>query len=169
MEPPFGPYAVGPATPGPYSAPPSPFDVGTFFAQTASPFAPARPAVQPTRGPDPALAVAQQFVQANSRLTADELRARQSPNTLTIVDKTIKVGPRGGGSYLTGEIDPRTGKPRRNYLKKHQKEQCREGTLAGSGNSCPANITGYKTGGVTRTEEAALAVMARRGRAARTQ
>lgn len=58
------------------------------------------------------------------------------------VEKQIQVGKRGGGYYIKRHPD---GRETRVYLKKYQREQCSLGSLPGSGNTCPAHITGYGT------------------------
>lgn len=101
--------------------------------------------------PGTALQAAYDFLAANSVVAAREARATPWPGTLKPVIKDVEKGPRGGGFYYT-EHGTKV------YLKKKQRDQCRDGTLLGSGGVCP-DITGYAPRGAAPAEEAALDVL----------
>lgn len=117
-------------------------------------------AVVPNAGPRPqasrnppgvALQAAYDFLAANNVAAANEARATPWPGTLKPVIKDVEKGPRGGGFYYT-EHGTKV------YLKKKQRDQCRDGTLLGSGGVCP-DITGYAPRGAAPAKEAALDVV----------
>ncbi|AVK76983.1 hypothetical protein pmac_cds_295 [Pandoravirus macleodensis] len=101
--------------------------------------------------PGAALQAAYDFLAANNVAAANEVRATPWPGTLKPVIKDVEKGPRGGGFYYT-EHGTKV------YLKKKQRDQCRDGTLLGSGGVCP-DITGYAPRGAAPAQEAALDVM----------
>lgn len=136
-----------------------------FAASTAAPAARAtlitgsRPP-QTTAPADP-LEAAYRFLAANGALAAAEVRDTPWPDALKPVAKDVEVGPRGGGFYYKTHPDGRKTKV---YLKKKQRQDCKEGVLLGAGTTCPAaKITGYRERGTTRAEEAAATAIALMG------
>jgi exoribonuclease R len=112
---------------------------------------------QGSAGPTPqqieALLAVDRLLAANRALLADEAQETPWPTALKPVAKDVTVGPRGGGFYIKTHPDGRRTKV---YLKEKQRRDCQEGTLIGSGITCPAaKITGYRKRGTTRAQEAA--------------
>ncbi|AVK74792.1 hypothetical protein pqer_cds_370 [Pandoravirus quercus] len=150
---PFGPRTMAPR-------------LGAAGAPTAVPFAastataPARTALtmrsQPSQtltATDP-LEAAYRFLAADSALAAAEILDTPWPGTWgEPVAKDILVGPRGGPFYIKTHPD---GSETKVYLKKKQRQDCKDGVLIGAGTTCPAaNITGYRERGTTHAEKAA--------------
>ncbi|AGO84056.1 hypothetical protein psal_cds_379 [Pandoravirus salinus] len=107
------------------------------------------------------LEAARRFLAANGALAAAEISEAPWPDALKPVAKDVEVGPRGGGFYYKTHPDGRKTKV---YLKKKQRQDCKDGVLLGAGTTCPAaNITGYRERGTTRAEEAAATAIALMG------
>lgn len=114
-----------------------------------------------------ALDAAYRFLAANGALAAAEARDTPWPGALKPVAKDVEVGPRGGGFYYKTHPD---GTRTKIYLKKKQRQDCKDGVLLGSGATCPAaEITGYRPRGSTQAEEAALAAVSAMGQRRRQQ
>lgn len=112
---------------------------------------------QTSTATDP-LEAAYRFLAANGALAAAEVRETPWPDALKPVAKDVEVGPRGGGFYY--KIHP-DGHKTKVYLKKKQRQDCKDGVLLGAGTTCPAaKITGYRERGTTRAEEAAITAVA---------
>ena len=76
-----------------------------------------------------------------SRFLIDEMglhtkNAGRWKNKLPIVYKNVLTGARGGAYYVNGLGN-------KIWLKKHQRQQCRDGTLIGAGENCPTVIREY--------------------------
>lgn len=152
--PPFGPRAATARTNA--AARPT-----TATPRTASVMAPAMGARPRASAPTDPLEAAYRFLAANGALAAAEVRDTPWPDALKPVAKDVEVGPRGGGFYYKTHPDGRKTKV---YLKKKQRQDCKEGVLLGAGTTCPAaKITGYRERGTTRAEEAAATAIALMG------
>lgn len=143
-----------------------PLPTNTWFQSPRSPAAPIFTAQtlvglaqNPTGDAATGVALAHQFLQTATDLRLQQVMSDARPITAnTVVDKHIESGERKGAFYYNGRVDPKTGKPRRIYLKKKQRQECTSGSLPGALNECPA-IVGYKRRKVTDAQQAALAVL----------
>jgi hypothetical protein len=64
------------------------------------------------------------------------MQCLQYSSRLSVKQKFVETGGRGGAYYVND-------KGNKIWLKKHQKDQCRNGTLLGSGITCPRQIRDY--------------------------